>query len=155
MESKNGKEPRPPRLEPLGLAEFERKYVSDYPHSVSRAKIFSKYRQYLRDFRGTVGVSFTQWINGSFTTTKPDPSDIDVVNLVDSTSAAAHETKLRSFLTVGGSLNVYRVDGYLVQVYPTDDPRYYVTQMSLNYWASWFGFDLQGNEKIVVELLIS
>ncbi len=56
------------------------------------------------------------------------------------------------FLTVGGSLEVYRVDGHLIPVYEQTDERYATTMARISYFRKWFGQDRNGNPKGILRL---
>ena len=57
---------------------FVREFVvNDY-----RADIFSEYKGMLQELSELLVEGFSQWINGSFTTRKPRPNDIDVVTFI-------------------------------------------------------------------------
>jgi hypothetical protein len=58
------------------------------------------------------------------------------------------------FQTSGGSRDSYRVDAYLIPVYPVESPKYIVTLLTANDWAHRFGFNKDnGQEKNVAQLL--
>jgi hypothetical protein len=146
--------PCPPLLEPLTWSDFEARHVQQHLTSTTRGPIFLGYQDYLRDFRLATGVGFKQWVNGSFTTSKLDPCDVDVVNFVPN-SAITDVTQFATFQTNGGSRDKYRVDAYLIPVYPAHTIEYMtVTLLTANSWASDFGFDREtGKEKNVAQLL--
>ena len=149
--------PIPPLLQTMDLPEFEQSHVASHPTSTTRAQIFSNYLLYLRDFRATIGVGFLQWVDGSYTTSKLDPEDIDVINFVPFEAASDQQIlALARFKKSGGSRDTYQVDAHIVQVYPTDDRRFQFTQLYMNQWATDFGFDKNtGQPKPVVALLFS
>lgn len=149
--------PIPPMLQAMAFSEFEQSHVTEHPTSLTRAQIFSRYQHYLRDFRTAIGVSFSQWVDGSFTTSKLDPQDIDVINFVPFEAASDQQiVELAKFKKSGGSREEYQVDAHIVQVYPADDRRFQFTQLYMNQWAADFGFDKNsGQPKTVVALLFS
>ena len=146
--------PCPPLLAVSDFAAFAQDHVAAHPKSMTRSVIFSGYERYVRDFRAVLGVGFKQWVNGSFTTAKINPKDIDIINFV----AHNHATDaLLPFQTNGGSRDTFHVDAYIIPVYPKESPRYInVTLLLACDWASRFGFDeISGQEKVVIELLFS
>lgn len=144
--------PQPPGLLPMNFMDFEDVFVSNYPHSVTRASIFQGYKAYIADMQAQITPQFNQWVNGSFTTTKVDPNDIDIVNVIDVATIAA--SSVFPFTTKGGSKANYDVDGYYIPVYHVSDPRYSLTKQSVEYWLKWFGTDRSGNPKALIELSI-
>jgi hypothetical protein len=148
--------PMPPELIDMTIEEFKTIFVDKFKNSQSRKKIFDKYNKYTLDFQTEIVQEFINWINGSYTTTKENPNDIDIVSLVvysDELNLKMH--LLKKFLTVGGSKIKYLVDGYFIPIYPENDPRYTITQNWINYWTNWFGKDRQGRPKGIIKLSIS
>ncbi|RZK44572.1 MAG: hypothetical protein EOO61_03330 [Hymenobacter sp.] len=146
--------PCPPLLEPLTLSELECRHVQEHPNSTTRASIFTGYLEYLEDFQSAIGVGFKQWVNGSFTTQKLDPDDVDIISFVPHT-VITNSAQFTAFQTNGGSRDRYRVDAYLIPVYPAHTIEYMtVTLLIANAWAGDFGFDREtGQEKNVAQLL--
>lgn len=72
----------PPLLSPgrhtISLQEIERIAVLAYPNNNRRKDMFELFLVWLNELR-SIGVSGTLWIDGSFLTAKPDPSDIDCI----------------------------------------------------------------------------
>jgi len=53
------------------------------PKMAKRDKIFREYNRYLEDLSEIIGQCvFTQWVDGSFTTKKTNPNDIDIVTFL-------------------------------------------------------------------------
>jgi|LDZT01.1.fsa_nt_gi hypothetical protein len=71
--------------------EFKTRFVDDFNTSSTRVEIFEGYQQYCDRVVNT-GVAIKQWANGSFTTDKEDPGDIDLFNLFD--GLAMNDTKI-------------------------------------------------------------
>ncbi|MEX2437986.1 MAG: hypothetical protein WD449_01900 [Candidatus Babeliales bacterium] len=146
--------------QPDGLVKFEYKdlkltFVDGMSESETRKDIFENYERYLHDFKKVVSKEFKQWVNGSFTTIKVNPNDIDLVNIIEySEELNNRQNVILKFHSHGGSKEKYLVDGYLVQVYSDDDPRYLHTQRMLDYWLNWFGKDRDQRPKALLEVEI-
>jgi hypothetical protein len=143
--------PQPPLLRPMTLADFEMAYVRGQADQAIRQSLYQDYQRYLADFRFALGTNYRQWVNGSFTTSKPDPNDIDVVNFIPYAADFDVQT-LNPFCRHSGSVEAYRVDGRFIQIYPAGDARADYTKLLINDACAWFGFDEAG-AKTVVELL--
>ncbi|HRH59485.1 MAG TPA: hypothetical protein PL045_02895 [Chitinophagaceae bacterium] len=137
--------PKPAGIVKTTLSDFKSFFVDAFHSSVTRLIIYDKWQDYISDFKREISPAFTQWINGSYTTNKINPNDIDLVNLVEYTEELNDNSALLNFLTVGSSKRLYKVDGYLVPIYEEEDPRHSLTKQQLNYWKNWFGHDRQGN----------
>ncbi len=145
--------PTPVGLIGLTTADFKVVFVDNFGKSETRNVIFNSYNQFILDFQNEVAQEFKNWINGSFTTTKENPNDIDIVSVVNHTDELNSKTHLlNKFLTQGGSKDQYLVDGYFIPLYPETDPRYVLTQYWMNYWLNWFGMDRQGRPKGIIQL---
>lgn len=156
IEFDNNGNPKPLGLTDLELDDFKSVFVEKFNGSETREEIFDSYSEYITDFQNEIVKDFKNWINGSFTTTKKNPNDIDIVNLVDHSEDLNSKTEsLVKFLTQGGSKDNYLVDSYFVPIYPKDDPRYAQTEHWINYWQTWFGKDRQGREKGIIQLSFS
>lgn len=67
----------------LSLAAFEAYFVTNLPDKDRRKEIFEMYLQYLSELFEVVGKDFYQLVNGSFTTKKELPGDIDFITFVN------------------------------------------------------------------------
>lgn len=71
----------PPGLHQATLDEFETRFVTGQP-SETRSNIFGGYLNYRAELI-ELRVAIKQWVDGSFTTAKQNPSDIDLVTQYD------------------------------------------------------------------------
>lgn len=146
---------------PYGIIEmegedFRSEFVSAFHSSGTREKIYSGYSKYNLDMKSSLNgtdPSWFQFANGSFTTNKITPNDIDVVNFIDYNLIDFE--KIKSFQTVYGSKQKYEVDGYIVPVYPENEIYYdLITRKRYDYWMKWFGQDREGHPKAIIKLRI-
>ncbi|MFA9370116.1 MAG: hypothetical protein ACERIH_00190 [Labilibaculum antarcticum] len=145
--------PQPEGIRPIPFKDFKTAFVDDFETSETRPRIFDGYESYVYDFKTNISPSFQHWMNGSYTTNKENPNDIDLVNIVPfSDDLNLKGTALMAFITKGTSKENYMVDGYLVPVYPDDDPRAEFTKNQLAYWEDFFGSDRNGRTKTLFEL---
>ncbi len=146
--------PQPSGVREFSMEELKTVFVNGFPNSKTRTPIYEGFENYNRDFKNQIYDNFVQWLNGSFTTSKENPNDIDLVNMVEfSDELNTKQAILGNFLTVGGSKDTYLVDGYFVPIYKKDDPRYMVTEQHLSYWADWFGHDREKRPKTLFEVI--
>lgn len=139
----------PRDLIPIDISLFHERFVENFPESQTRPVIFGGYSRYLKDFSTAIIPSWVQWLNGSFTTAKVNPKDIDLVNFVPANLATQN---VCPFLTNYGSKETYSVDGYLVPIYSEDDERFTVTKDWLEYWSKHFGHDRENNQKGILTI---
>lgn len=65
------------------LITLEAYFVTAFPKSKTRKRLFENYLSYIYRFQDEVFPIFEQWIDGSFVTQKENPKDIDIVTFLD------------------------------------------------------------------------
>ena len=140
-------------LSPYGKIEVNEKefrdcFVEDHPGSKKRTELYAKFLEYQKALLDSVKSDVEQLIDGSWVSSKPDPQDIDLVNLVKIRYFCEQDFKDKCLISKFGSKERFDVDAYLVIVLPEDDPRYKdITKNWLDYWEKLWSFDRNGNEK--------
>jgi hypothetical protein len=130
---------------------------SSIPIRERREYLLSNFKRYLSDLDNKVSPSkWYQFINGSFTTEKKEPGDIDVVNFLDPLSYLKL-TKEESLLTsqfedVRDSKKLYEVDGYAAPIFNENEPQYFIFCDIYSYWIKWFGQDRKKNPKAILKV---
>jgi hypothetical protein len=137
------------------LSEFEGFFVNNFPISSTRNAIYSGLLLYLNDFGDTLRqLNYTGqwriWLNGSFTTNKLSPVDIDVVNILTD-DAILRDNKLRfKPFFAHNARKTYGVDAYFLLENTTNQAKELLT-----YWQNWLGVDRSGFPKGIIELAIN
>ena len=72
----------PPGIHETTLEEFKTRFVDGVQESTTRADVFSGYTRYCADL-SKLDLIIKQWLDGSFTTSKVNPNDIDVISHLD------------------------------------------------------------------------
>lgn len=140
----------------ISQLEIKLNFVDQIPTSTTRSLIYNGYRNYYRDLSLVVNKPFSQLIDGSFTTVKDNPNDIDLVNVLHIDIANSLNTKLYPFLTRKGDPKLqYLVDGYLLPIYDISDIRYSFLDRHYIYWINQFGKDRNGLPKGIVETMVA
>jgi hypothetical protein len=114
--------------------------VQGFSVSETRQQLFENYLNYNEALLKTVKSDYVQYFNGSFTTKKVNPNDIDLVSFVDYQALLENEKYVEENLLNKAALNVYGIDAYLVVVYPETHPYRIRTLSDAAYWNHWFGF---------------
>jgi hypothetical protein len=99
------------------LATIEKIFVEDVPLSSTRKAIFEGYLSYNEELRKIIPAGFMQWIDGSFTTKKVNPNDIDIITFVDFEVYNANEKQIDELRRTRQTTNRI-IDGYFVKIYP-------------------------------------
>jgi hypothetical protein len=104
-----------------------------------REDLFNQYQLYCENLKALCGNRpLIQWIDGSYVTQNKNPSDIDLVTLIDYNIIKVKEEELKKF-TFPQSMETYQIDAYIIAVHPEDDKLYFVTQSDRSYWIDHFG----------------
>ena len=130
--------------------------VDSFSESKTRKDIYYGYTKYCNDLLVLINECVTQWIDGSFTTIKTDPNDIDIVNWASAERINQLGTALIPFdtRTSQGQVKIdYKVDGYIIPNLDAARPdlsRYY--KQNFDYWSKWWGHDRKNNVKGIIKI---
>jgi hypothetical protein len=127
------------------LATIKKVFVESVPLSSTRKAIFDDYLSYNEELRKIIPSGFMQWIDGSFTTKKVNPNDIDIVTFVDFEVYNANEKQIDELRRTRQTTNRI-IDGYFVTVYPENHKNrnwYHIDRMQ---WI--FTFNRVKNSKL-------
>jgi len=122
----------------LTLEQFEETFVGKFPSSTTRPKNYQCYLSFLEDFKTEITGNFTHWINGSFTTKKNNPRDIDFATLIEYQNYERNRELIDSKYRLEGARKGYHVDAYTVEIYPESHEKYLICKADLLYWDAWF-----------------
>ena len=122
----------------LTFEEFKKNFVEPFEIESTRHELLINYEHYLHDFRTEITPNFTQWIDGSFVTNKRNPNDIDIVTIIDFDIANAKKRLLEEKFLNKGAIKMFKIDAYIVRLYPQNHPQYSKSLSDLLYWYHWF-----------------
>lgn len=150
MINTNTEEPLlPPGLHDLAVSQLNNHFFSDFPDSNTRAPLIRGLSSYIDSLK-ILGIPLEIWLDGSFTTTKIDPNDIDLVifaseNDVNNLSDE-YKDLLRSLIN---RLDIKKRFGCDTLFSITED----INMRS--YWRGWYGFDRNEVPKGIVRLQVN
>ncbi|MDK2042086.1 DUF6932 family protein [Aliarcobacter butzleri] len=128
-------------------------FIEDFNNEPKRKENWGNLIQYNKDLKQLINSILIQWIDGSYTTKKQKPNDIDVVSFIDSIN---FKEQLKAFdmnLSLGYPKFKYNIDGYIVIKFPKGTVYFdKITLDRYNYWKKWFGTDREGNPKAIIEI---
>jgi hypothetical protein len=133
--------------------EFERRFVLSGDQT-QRTSIYRGWTQHRLELMGAgVPVTARQLLDGSYTTAKESPGDIDIAVEVP----VSHIRDLANFapdhpvvrLLLGPLMkSAYHCDAYPIYALPKSDAHYAsVTTRAIEYWTKWFGRTRSGTTK--------
>jgi len=143
-----------PILEP-GLHEFteadiENHFLSDFADSKTRSSLIEGLKEFLGLLKGC-GIAFEVWLDGSFTTKKEDPNDIDLVVFAEPSEIdnldPMHQKLLQAIF--GDRAGVRSRFGCDALFAPSSDAE------SRSYWRGWYGFDREERPKGIAKICLN
>jgi len=128
-------------------------FVEQMPHSTTRSVLWKGFAELQACF-AALGLTVEHWIDGSFTTMKADPRDIDVASFFDPDQVAelteAHQRMLRAYVSGSITRNICHCDSYFAMKVPEDHPLREEFETAYNYWLEKFGSDRHDVPKGIV-----
>lgn len=127
-----------PGIHPMSLQALHALAVAPFPADPKRAELFDKLTTWASAIQAA-GISGQLWLDGSFLTEKPDPSDIDCVlwspTWTDpSLATPTAQLQLQRLLDHGHAETIYNLDFYLES--PPPDQIFHREA----YWRGILGF---------------
>ena len=123
----------------ISLHDFEENFV----FNEHRKQLFETYLQIIIDLKAIGIEHFTHWINGSFTTLKTSPNDIDIVTLIDYSLYYTFEKELLALK----KRYEYSLDFYFLIDYPKGHKNNIRTQFDKTEWRFLFSTDRRKKSK--------
>lgn len=139
----------PPGVHDVSEADLESHFSTPFASSKTRGTLVSGLRQFLEALR-RFGISFEVWIDGSFSTDKENPADVDLVffgSAADIDALPEHEKhRLKSLVKDRVSTREkFGCDAYFSVL---EEPQW------RSYWRGWYGFDRLENPKGIIRLTV-
>jgi hypothetical protein len=145
------KEEFPPLLplgyHPMSIGGLRRLCVDRFPHSITRPRIMSGLEDIVQHLNGS-GMRADLWINGSFTTEKVNPEDVDLVARMmgsDWIKATPSQKSALQRLNTNNFIDSHRCDTYAFVEYETAQGMGERGEWDKAYWLRQFGFS-RGDE---------
>lgn len=124
-------------------------FVSPFNGSATRPELISRFKSYIRELK-EIGIKFEVWVDGSFSTEKTDPNDIDIA--VFASSEELNQLPPEKQNKIGLLLGEHDIvkARYNCDVYfsPLEDKE------MRSYWRGWFGFSRNENPKGIPHFFI-
>jgi hypothetical protein len=141
---------------PMTLDEVRLVCVKDFPLSRTRSDIMNGLEEIVGRLENA-DVNGVLWIDGSFTTKKIDPEDVDILLCVDASLYDAGTPELKGAIDQLDQHLVkasHHCDSYVLREYPTGHPLANEAVWDRAYWHRQFGFSRQYEYKGIVTITI-
>lgn len=142
----------PPLLAPgfhdIDESHLDELFVHPFPDSTGRRRLVEGLRTLLSVLQ-QVSITFEVWLDGSFTTSKPEPVDVDLVVFIDPEEteqlSATQEDILRQLSDNNDVRMKYNCDLYFSL---SNDPA------RRSYWRGWFSFTRTEEPKGIARIFV-
>lgn len=138
---------------------FQQEFIDQFSSSQTRKSLFVVFNKMLKDIE-LLFQPYEIWLDGSFTTSKTNPNDIDLVMFLELSDFLSHYNS-NEFMSLraqyAGKLDIYLALAVNDQTKASVEPEVVVVHTNQrNYWRGQFGFDRQDRPKgfIVFEKVI-
>ena len=144
--------PAPYKVVNFTVDECEKYFVTNFTTSSTRPLNWKKYNVYTHTLKNHLMKPLVQWLAGSFTTTKVDPDDIDLVNFIEHDDFKKDLELFDMNRSNQFPKKQYNIDGYNVLVFPKQHPYYVKLVERKKYWTEVFASDRANNPKALIEV---
>ncbi len=139
----------PDRVISSSLEELQTVFVKEQPDD-TRSQLFDNFLHFFRKLLAELNLTeVSVWVNGSFTTRKRNPNDIDIVIHLPFETQQQYEELLRTGFDNKLVLASMRLDVYFVTVFPEGHPSNFLTRSDQAYWIEKFTKTRPDNRRIV------
>ncbi|GLI46031.1 DUF6932 family protein [Methanoculleus bourgensis] len=142
----------PPGTFRPSLTEFKRRFVEEFSLSTTRAALYINYIAYC-GLLCSYDVASRHWVDGSYTTAKSDPQDIDMVIHLDGEkfSRIPDPFEFRMNFNPDDIHALYDLHTFIILHYPEGDPRENFQRKQCEKCKRWFTRDRNKNQKGIIE----
>jgi hypothetical protein len=99
-----------------------------------RQRLFEDYLSFVEDLKRLQIGSFFLWIDGSFTTQKTYPKDIDLIIFLNIDVFKFKRSRLENLVW-----QYSKIDGYFAELYPQNHPHSALNDWKKNHWKEVYG----------------
>ncbi|MGE3296058.1 MAG: hypothetical protein AB7I68_01780 [Porticoccaceae bacterium] len=138
-----------PGLHDVEESDLDNHFLSTFPTTKTRIGLILGLKRYLQALK-QIGLSFEIWIDGSFTTEKIDPSDVDLVvfgSMIEIDSLP--EARKQHLARLVDRVNIKQALGCDVLFAVAED------QDLRSYWRGWYGYDRDEQPKGIARIRVA
>jgi hypothetical protein len=129
---------------PSTLEDIERHLT----YNIRRQTLFSALSKFIDELKKLDVYPIIMWVNGSFTTTKKYPKDIDLVVFLPFDKLKSNTKDLQILAKSNDPL----IEVFYEPIYPSGHQLDVTNVENQSYWQGVFGFDRKGFDKGIIEL---
>ncbi|MDN7012654.1 hypothetical protein FGW20_06295 [Methanoculleus sp. FWC-SCC3] len=146
----------PPGIYCPDLAEFKDRFVVDFPSSVTRPSLYTDFVNFSM-MVASFKVADIQWVAGSYTSSKVDPDDVDLVIHFNAEEFKSRDETMNFAMTTDPDQvkNIYNCHLFLIPMYPLASPKHAQGINMSAYWRKWFEKDRADRPRGLIEFNLS
>ena len=133
-----------PGIHPATMTDIKTHFVEAFTTSTTRETIIEGYERHTAELQ-QCPVTFEQYLDGSFVSSKIDPGDIDLVCIADADTLDAlppdKQLLIRHLFRGNATKSTHKCDAYFIASVPDSDPRHHSYWTGRKFWLGCFGFD--------------
>ena len=145
----------PPGFHDWELEEIEENLVVNFSKSKTRSRIFSGYTKLLKKLK-SFKLEAEQWLDGSFSTTKVNPGDLDMLTIIEANQLnkidPSKGAELKTLFDGPNTKKDYLCDSYILAKRDKSDPNYEYYRKMHKYWYGEFSLDRSFSPKGIVRV---
>lgn len=147
-----------PGFHDLDIGEIKNRFVDNFKNSSTREDILKGYIDFVETLK-QCGIEKAEcWIDGSFSTRKENPNDVDMVLIIDKDilDNIPEDKKLIASELFNPQLAKikYKCDAYVLAKVDEYHPDYMNYMENRSYWRGFFCFDRKENPKGIIRTSI-
>jgi hypothetical protein len=139
------------------IQEVRERLVDAFPSSQSRPTIMAGYMRLRADMQ-PFACDGEHWIDGSFSTAKAEPGDLDLLTVADKDAidnlTPAQQQEWQGLVAGAATKAGYSCDSYFLPSVPENHPLYGRFRTWRKYWMGEFGFDREDRPKGIVRVAV-
>ena len=139
-----------PGFHDISVAQLDNHFLSHFSTSETRPALIAGFRAFVEAL-GRGGVACEVWIDGSFSTNKLDPNDVDIVVFAAQQDLDQLDPEKQAYLEglLLDRIGVRRKFGVDVLFSLAEDAD------MRSYWRGWYGYDRQERPKGIAKLVVT
>jgi hypothetical protein len=138
------------------LEDVRERLVDAFPTSQSRPVILAGYLRLRSEMQTLATADAQHWIDGSFSTAKPEPGDLDLLTVIDKDHVdslePAQQQALAELVAGPNTKATHHCDSYFLPSVPESHPMFATLRAQRKYWMGEFGFDREDRPKGIVRV---
>jgi hypothetical protein len=139
-------------LSPNKIFEIDKSvFETTFVYNDHRKALYKELQSFNEEIRRFINSPLKLWIDGSFTTQKELPKDIDFVTFVNAEPFFYYQNR---FDTLAEKYKWRGLDIYYLAVYPFSHRFRFQTEYEQNDWIKVYGFDRFGIKKGFIQLIL-